>query len=473
MDPREVLRAGIEYVQACLNQLQEVSRAEGFTGFTDAQRTAADEGVAYITASKAEIERFDAIERAGQVAVTRDGPADYRPPTDVGQVDRNRDPFDLSDLRFTATRSELTARARTAIERCAELPDDQREHVTRLVERRGGELIGRVLGTGSELYRSASLKLMANRGHLLTDQERDAVARAQSLTDSEGGYAVPFTLDPTIILTNAGSTSPLRQISSVSTIVTDSWNGVTSAGATSTYKAEEAEATDDSITLTNPSVTPHRLDTFVPYSFEVGGDWVAFESDIREVIGDSKTNAENLAFTTGDGVDEPTGFVTGLVAAGGSSIVTPTTVETFAEADLYKMEESLGERFLGNAAWQGARAIYNLVRQLATSDGPDLWVRLGEGKPAELIGYPSYVNSNMDTGFDAAATANNYILAFGDWKVGFKIVDRVGANFELVPHLFGANRRPTGQRGIFMWCRNGSNVVVPGALRLLNIATTA
>ena len=37
----------------------------------------------------------------------------------------------------------------------------------------------------------------------------------------------------------------------------------------------------------------------------------------------------------------------------------------------------------------------------------------------------------------------------------------------------GANRRPTGQRGALLWFRTGSNVVVPQAFRLLNVATTA
>ena len=43
---------------------------------------------------------------------------------------------------------------------------------------------------------------------------------------------------------------------------------------------------------------------------------------------------------------------------------------------------------------------------------------------------------------------------------------------ELVPHLVGSNRRPTGQPGALLWFRTGSNVVVPNAFRLLSIPTT-
>jgi predicted phage gp36 major capsid-like protein len=44
---------------------------------------------------------------------------------------------------------------------------------------------------------------------------------------------------------------------------------------------------------------------------------------------------------------------------------------------------------------------------------------------------------------------------------------------ELVPHLFGSDRRPTGQLGALLWFRTGSDVAVPQAFRLLFIPTTA
>jgi predicted phage gp36 major capsid-like protein len=38
---------------------------------------------------------------------------------------------------------------------------------------------------------------------------------------------------------------------------------------------------------------------------------------------------------------------------------------------------------------------------------------------------------------------------------------------ELVPHLVGANHRPTGQRGLYAYWRNTSAVLVPNAFRQL------
>ncbi|CEZ39288.1 phiRV1 phage protein [Mycobacterium tuberculosis] len=77
----------------------------------------------------------------------------------------------------------------------------------------------------------------------------------------------------------------------------------------------------------------------------------------------------------------------------------------------------------------------------------------------------------MDT-VDSAVTATNHPLVLGDWKQ-FLIGDRVGSMVELVPHLFGPNRRPTGQRGFFAWFRVGSDVLVRNAFRVLKVETTA
>jgi len=69
---------------------------------------------------------------------------------------------------------------------------------------------------------------------------------------------------------------------------------------------------------------------------------------------------------------------------------------------------------------------------------------------------------------EAATTEDNHVLAIGDWRAGFVIADRIGTMIEIVPQVFGTNQRPTGQRGAFMYFRCGSDVVVPGAFRILN-----
>jgi len=78
----------------------------------------------------------------------------------------------------------------------------------------------------------------------------------------------------------------------------------------------------------------------------------------------------------------------------------------------------------------------------------------------------------LDGTFNVAATADNFVLAVGDFQE-FIIADRVGATLDLIPHLLGANGRPTGSRGGHLWFRTGSDVSTANAFRVLNLATTA
>src|SRR5690606_6995197 len=130
------------------------------------------------------------------------------------------------------------------------------------------------------------------------------------------------------------------------------------------------------------------------------------------------------------------------------------------------LEEALPPRFRARAAFLANRSIYNLVRQFDTAGGADLWVRLGDGLPPELIGYPAYEVSTMPGG--TPDVGDRYLL-FGDFSQ-FLIVDRVGMSVELVPHLFGSNQRPTGQRGIYAVWRNNSKILTDNAFRVLHKA---
>jgi HK97 family phage major capsid protein len=83
-----------------------------------------------------------------------------------------------------------------------------------------------------------------------------------------------------------------------------------------------------------------------------------------------------------------------------------------------------------------------------------------------LLGRAMNELSNMDGTINASA--ENYVAVYGDFS-NFIIVDRFPPQVELIPNLFGANRRPTGQRGAFLWARVGSDSVVDNSFRVLNV----
>lgn len=368
------------------------------------------------------------------------------------------------------------------------------------VNARGAEIVADVMGsgspqsqtwtqrwaiaTGSEAYERAFMKKLADpeNGQLSwTSEEADAwraVAQVQaeqrslSLTDSAGGYLVPFTLDPAVNITSNGSTNPLRQISRVVQIATDTWNGITSAGVVAEWTAEAAEVADASPTFAQPSIPVHKCDAFVPWSFEVGMDGENFLPELQKLLVDGLEQLTATAYTTGSGTGQPTGLITKLVASSGTvPLVTPATPETLVAGDIYSVQNALPPRFQPNASWAANLSILNTLRQFETTNGALKWPSLQDNPPM-LLGRMAYELSNMDGSYNVAATQDNFLVVYGDFS-NFVIVDRIGTTLEIVPHLFGSSRRPTGQRGALLYARTGSDVVVPQAFRLLSLATTA
>lgn len=419
----------------------------------------------------------EVLKRKERLAALANSPSARKADTNVPDFIRKRgsdEIYDLSGMRFAASseedyRDRLHDNARRAIER-AQYPglrkDAAQERATQLLETlddRDGTLARRILGTGSPVYQRAFGKAVAA---LSTQGLSNDEQRALSIqSDPAGGYAVPFDLDPSVILANDGSTNPLRQISRVEMTVGKEWQGLTSEGISVSRTPEVEEATDADPTFEQPVVRPSAVHAFIAFSMDLDMDWMQMRSQLTRIIQDGKDREEASSFVNGDGTlisgggHNPDGIAAGLAAGsevpGGAS---------FTSQDLYDMEagnNGLGERWLANASWLANRAIYNLVRQFDTQGGADLWVRLGEGQPPELIGYPAFRASAMPT-----SSTGRYLI-LGDFQQ-YLIVDRVGMSVELVPHLFGSNNRyPTGQRGIYARWRNSTKILVDDAFRVL------
>ena len=341
--------------------------------------------------------------------------------------------------------------------------------------RDGDKIAEWALVSGNEHYRSAFQKLMRDPlsgSHEFTEREREAFQRAQqltrsmNLTDGNGGYLVPFQLDPSVLLSNTGtSNANLRAAFRVVQCTGDVWNGVSSAGVTASWDAEEAEVSDDAPTFTQPSIPVHKGAAFVPISIEALEDSNA-EGEIAMMLADSKTRLEATSFITGSGSGQPKGLVTAAVAA--SKTITSATTDTFAVADVYALKAALPARWRARAAWLANETTWDKTRQFATGTGPQsaFWADLGQGTPPQLLGRSVYESSEVDGSL--TASAENYVVAYGDLHQ-YVIADRVGLRVEFIPHLFGSNRRPTGQRGFYAHWRTGGDLVVADAVRLLNV----
>lgn len=409
--------------------------------------------------------------------------------------DGRADPYDLTSLRthgrsYEQIGSELKARAKSAIEKMPGMSDSLRAGATKIVEVHDdeeGRLARHALVTGHPDYLRAWVKMARAGGPgnvILDDAERVAVIRsenlkrAMSLTDSAGGYLVPFQLDPTVIITSDGSHNEIRRIARQVVATGDVWNGVSAGAVTWTFAAEAAEASDNAPTFAGPAITVRKAHGFVPISIEALADAANVTTEVGRLLAQGRDDLEAQKFITGAaGSNEPIGVVTALAATDGQSpdytIDNAGAEGVFGVADVFALYNALPARYRMRASWLANNALYSDVRQFASSDGYDLWERLAGDRPANILGRPVYEAEAMDYTIDTGATANNYSLVFGDFE-HYVIADRLGMTVELIPHLFHTdNNLPTGQRGWYAYYRVGADSVNDAAFRLLNLPTAA
>lgn len=400
-------------------------------------------------------------------------------PRSVDDLMKGRNPWDLSDMRtYARTKSEISSdfrsRALSAIEKMPAANDKVRGAATDILERwddTDSRIAKLCLATSSPEYVRAWSKVASGKGHMVSPEEQRALERAMSLTDSAGGYLVPFQLDPTIIITANGSRNQIRQIARRVVATGDVWNGVSSGAVTWGWTAEAAEVTDGSPTLAQPSIPIYKATGFVPISIEALEDAENVTTEVARLLAFGKDVLEAAAFTTGTGTGQPTGIVTAL--AGTASEVPASVAETFSADDVYGMDSSLPARYRANASWLANRAIYNQIRQFDTQGGAQLWERIGADVPGQLLGRPAYEAENMASGFDASVDADNHLMIYGDFD-NYVIADRIGMTVEFIPHLFHTTTNlPKGQRGWFAYYRVGADSVNDAGLRMLNVETSS
>lgn len=325
--------------------------------------------------------------------------------------------------------------------------------------------------TGSPAYRSAFEKILqypeAYQG-MLTPEESEAVRTAMSTTAGNGGYAIPFLLDPSIVMNNSGSTNPFRQVSRVETGTSNKWNGISSAGVTAYWKAEGSAFTDGSPTLAQPSVTAYLGSAYVLGSYEVFED-TNLATQLPMLIQDAKDILEADAFAVGSGSTAPFGVVTSVTAVT-TSRVTPTTGGTFTSAslaDVYKVLNALQPRWRGRSTWLANDTTLNVIRRMGegVTGQTSHWVSgLQAGRPDELLGKPVIEGSAVVS----TATTGSNILLCGDFSQ-YLIYDRLGTSIEYIPNVVDGSGIPTGQRGWVAHWRTGADVLVANAFRVLKL----
>lgn len=465
-----------------LAELDEIANDETRNA-DEASLQRGEEIVARLAAVKTEDTELEAREATLRETIERRDAAKRAPVPGIHvtkQPDAGIDPLRLSE-------ADARARALDLVEKSSKfIADEHREALTRKIEARGsaaGAIARMALTTHSDTYERAWSKYMTGNHFGMSQEERDALARGwdayspdemrsmTSGTGSSGGYLVPVYIDPTMIITGAGSINPLRNIATVRSIgpAFGGWYGATAAQVTAAWTAEGSAAPDNTPTVAQPNIPVYMAEAFVDVSFQAFEDIADLASDVLALFADAKDNLEAVAHQTADGSSKPTGVVYATTSVTASR-VTPATGGAYALADAFSVHSALPARFRGRGsrrAWLGNIAVSDRTRSLAMAQNSanSVWTDINGDTPALLLGDRIFEASSMDSSF----TTGQNILLYGDFS-RYYIVDRVGFTTEFIPNLFDTSTgRPVAKRGWLSHWRTGANVVDVNAFRVLKL----
>lgn len=265
----------------------------------------------------------------------------------------------------------------------------------------------------------------------------EGIKGARVSDDTTGGYLVPQAVVGPIVQ-RIFDTSPVRQVARIQSITGNAIEGAVDYGQLSVSWLDEVTASSDP---TTPSLKKYRIEVnnqrssprISPVLLEDAA--VDIEMWIGEKIARDFALSENTAFVAGSGVAQPRGFTTYTTAATADSSRTWGQLEHVATGTsggfgtnangVDKMTElayKVKAGYRANAVWMMSKATLATARTLKTSDGNYIWQPNAQaGTPASLLGYPVIEAEDMP-----ALGANSLSVAFGDFRAGYMIVDRIG-----------------------------------------------
>ncbi|MCB0916652.1 MAG: phage major capsid protein, partial [Actinobacteria bacterium] len=377
----EILRARAEEIEA---EFRSIDSEAGERSLNDEEQVRWDELDAELKQVREDIAEGEAeAARAARVAESRAKWGSLQ----VG-VSR-QDPFENLDVvaRMSDDDPALIDRALSAVEKTEyrrlayAVSDEARENATRMIERVPG-VARMAMATGSPEYMAAFRNWVKSLGAPVYSAEEAAAVRASmSLTSANGGYALPFLLDPTLIHTGTATKNPIRQIARVESGTSDKWNGVTVSNVTTAWTAEGVAFTDGSPTTGGVTVDAAKLTAYVTGSFEIFQDSNLL-AQLPGLIGESIDYAESAAFISGSGSGAPKGVITAVSGTAGS-LVTVTTRGSFTSAsiaDTIALVNALAVRYEDTATWVLNKAIYRTIEQQMVGTGAVKAVEMTNGK---------------------------------------------------------------------------------------------
>lgn len=348
------------------------------------------------------------------------------------------------------------------------------ESKTNLAGLTGG---GTQLDPDKAAYKTAFIDRFVRKGEDNADMKA-LQAKAWSIgTPADGGYALPEDIDRTIEKLQR-DVSPMRSLCNVVRVGTSDYkklvnvNGIASgwvgetAARPATATSQLAEVAPPMGELyANPQVTQQALDDVF---FDA-------EGELTDQLVEEFAVAEGAAFTSGDGTNKPKGFLAYTTAATADSARAFGTLEHIAtgvagdfaasnKADvLYSAVGAMKKAYRAGAVWTMGKAIMFEVLRIKDGQGQYLWQPSlqDSGLGIKLLGFNVEENEDMPV-----KAANSLSIAFGNFKRGYTIVDRMGMRMLRDPYT----NKP--YVGFYTTKRVGGAVVNSQAIKLIKFAAS-
>lgn len=253
-------------------------------------------------------------------------------------------------------------------------------------------------------------------------------------TGSAGGFALPEIVEQQIARLSV-DISPIRQIATVRMVGSPDYKELFDINGAGFEWVGEADTRSQTDTPDLAEVAPtFGMASAKPQASEESLDDLFFDVEnwLIESAAEAIAEGEGAAFVSGNGTKKPTGILAGTpvsttdasrafgtlqYVAGGQAAALPTSLDKF-----YDMVYALRARYRNNANWVTSKLVMADLRKYKDGNNQYLWQpSIIAGQPSTFIGYPVAEAEDMP-----AVAANAFPVAFGDFREGYLIADRVG-----------------------------------------------
>jgi HK97 family phage major capsid protein len=280
----------------------------------------------------------------------------------------------------------------------------------------------------AEEYKKGFVSFMRKGGDM-TEAHKEFAKKSMSVqVDEDGGFFVTPEMSAEIV-TKVFESNPMRELSSVQVISSDSldimqdldeassgWVGETAARtATDTPQLKKINIPVHEL-YANPQATQKLLDDAA----------VNVEAWLAAKVSEKFARDEAAAFISGNGFQKPKGVLSYTSGTSFNQIERHEALDntTLDGNDFIGIQSKLKEPYQGNSTWLINRLIIGEIRKLKdTNTGQYIWQPgLTVGQPGTLLGRPV----RMATELASTLNNSNEIAIYGDFRAGYQIVDRVG-----------------------------------------------